>query len=226
MGIVTADHASPGLTLAGVVAIIRLRAHAPDDAIANALIDGGVRVLEVTLPTPGALDAIRRWSTQVGVLVGAGTVRTAPDAEAAIAAGAQFLVTPTTVPEVLGIAAASDVPVACGALSPTEIDFAWRRGATAVKVFPISAVGGVDYLRAVREPLHDVPLLPTGGVRLEDLIPYARMGCVGVGVGSALVSEDLVAACRWETITQRAGAFATAWSHGLASAEPVVQWNA
>src|SRR5665647_1309444 len=78
MGNVTADHASPGLTLAGVVAIIRLHTHVPDDAIANALIDGGVRVLEVTLPTPGALDAIRRWSTQVGVLVGAGTVRMAP----------------------------------------------------------------------------------------------------------------------------------------------------
>lgn len=205
---------SPEPALSGVVAIIRLRGREPDDAIAAALLDGGVRAMEVTLPTPGALGAIRRWSTHEDILVGAGTVRTASDAEAAIAAGARFLVTPTTVPEVLAVARAAAVPVACGALTPTEIDLAWRYGAAVVKVFPASAVGGVDYLRAVREPLDDVPLLPTGGVRLADLVPYARAGCVGVGVGGALVAESLVADRRWDTIAERAGAFAAAWREG------------
>lgn len=142
-------------------------------------------------------------------------MRTVTDADAAIAAGARFLVTPTTVPDVLGVARAAGVPVMCGALTPTEIDLAWRHGATAVKVFPVSAVGGAAYLRAVREPLDDVPLLPTGGVGLADLASYARMGCVGAGVGGALVSADLVAGRRWTAVTERAGAFASAWREGL-----------
>lgn len=215
MGFMSAEHTNPGPAVSGVVAIIRLREDEPDDAIATALLDGGVEVMEVTLPTPGALAAIRRWNTHPDILVGAGTVRTACDADAAIAAGARFLVTPTTMPDVLAVAHAAGVPVACGALTPTEIDLARRHGAAAVKVFPVSALGGVDYLRAVREPLDDVPLLPTGGVRVEDLVPYARMGCVGVGVGGALVSADLVADRRWETMTERAGAFAAAWHEGL-----------
>ncbi|MED7932090.1 bifunctional 4-hydroxy-2-oxoglutarate aldolase/2-dehydro-3-deoxy-phosphogluconate aldolase [Nonomuraea sp. LP-02] len=212
----SAEQGNPGATVSGVVAIIRLRESEPDDAIATALLGGGVNVMEVTLPTPGALGVIRRWGAHPGILVGAGTVRTASDADAAIAAGARFLVTPTTMPDVLGVARAAGVPVACGALTPTEIDLAWGHGAAAVKVFPVSALGGAGYLRAVREPLDDVPLLPTGGVGLEDVASYARMGCVGVGIGGALVSADLVAARRWGAITERAGAFGAAWNEGLA----------
>ncbi|GII85161.1 2-dehydro-3-deoxy-phosphogluconate aldolase [Sphaerisporangium siamense] len=210
----SAEQGNPGATVSGVVAIIRLRESEPDDAIATALLDGGVHVMEVTLPTPGSLGAIRRWSTHGDLLVGAGTVRTVADADAAIAAGARFLVTPTTVPDVLAAARAAGVPVVCGALTPTEIDLAWHRGATAVKVFPVSAVGGAGYLRAVREPLGDVPLLPTGGVSLADLASYARMGCAGAGVGGALVSADLVASRRWAALTERAGAFTAAWNEG------------
>ncbi|WP_283134607.1 bifunctional 4-hydroxy-2-oxoglutarate aldolase/2-dehydro-3-deoxy-phosphogluconate aldolase [Rhizohabitans arisaemae] len=200
--------------LTGVVAIVRLRETEPDDAVVAALSTGGVRLAEITLTSPGALAAIRRWSAREDVAAGAGTVRTVADARAAIEAGARFLVTPVTVPDVLALARDAGVPVACGALTPTEIETAWRHGAAVVKVFPVSAVGGAAYLRAVREPLDDVPLLPTGGVRWEDVAGYARIGCAGVGVGASLVSEDLVAAGRWETITERAKAFTAAWRDG------------
>ncbi|WP_283134590.1 bifunctional 4-hydroxy-2-oxoglutarate aldolase/2-dehydro-3-deoxy-phosphogluconate aldolase [Rhizohabitans arisaemae] len=197
------------------MAIARLRETEPDDAIVTALRDGGVRLAEITLTSPGALAAIRRWSARDDVVAGAGTVRTAADAQAAIEAGARFLVTPVTVPDVLQAARDAGVPVACGALTPTEIETAWRHGAAVVKVFPVSALGDAAYLRAVREPLDDVPLLPTGGVRWEDVAGYARIGCAGVGVGGALVSEELVADRRWDTITQRAAAFTAAWREGL-----------
>ncbi|GII92337.1 bifunctional 4-hydroxy-2-oxoglutarate aldolase/2-dehydro-3-deoxy-phosphogluconate aldolase [Sinosporangium siamense] len=208
-----AEPKNPQPTLSGVVAIIRLRDREPVDAIASALLEGGVTLMEVTLPTPGALAAVTRWNTHPGVVAGAGTVRTAADAEAAIDAGARFLVTPTTVPAVLGLARAAGVPVACGALTPTEIDLAAGYGAAAVKVFPVAALGGPGYIRAVREPLDDVPLLPTGGVRLADVPAYAGAGCAGVGVGGALVSAELAAGRRWADLTERARAFTAAW-HG------------
>jgi len=193
------------------VSIIRLRAAAPPDALLDALVAGGVESVEVTLNTPGALDTIGRWAARGVARVGVGTVRTARQAAAAIDAGAQFLVTPTTVPAVLETARGRGVPVACGALTPTEIDLAWSGGADVVKVFPVSDAGGPGYLRAVSEPLDDVPLLPTGGVRVDDLAAYARAGAVGVGVGGSLVGEALVAAGDWEAVAARARSWTTRW---------------
>lgn len=199
----------------GVVAIIRLRGCEPPDELLDALLDGGVRTVEVTLPTPGSLAAVRRWSGDDRVSTGVGTVRTPGDADAAAAAGATFLVTPTTRPEVLAAAARADLPVVSGALTPTEIDLAWQSGAAAVKVFPVSAVGGVSYVRAVREPLDDVLLLPTGGVDDTTAGDFARAGCVGVGAGSALVSERLVTDGDWAALRERAGRFVASWQAGL-----------
>lgn len=199
----------------GVVAIVRLRAHEPDDKLLDALVDGGVQTVEVTLPTPGALDAVRRWSGDGRVTVGVGTVRTPKDAVAAAEAGAAFLVTPTTRTAVLEAAAERRVPVVCGALTPTEIDVAWARGAAAVKVFPVATVGGPAYVRAVREPLDDVLLLPTGGVDVASTEEFARAGCVGVGIGGGLVAEQLVADRDWSTLSRRASRFVAAWRTGL-----------
>lgn len=140
-----------------------------------------------------------------------GTVRTPDDARAAISAGAHFLVTPTTVPGVLAVAGEHGVPVACGALTPTEIDQAWRLGADVVKVFPVASVGGPDYLRAVRDPLPEVPLLPTGGVDRGNIRAYASAGAVGVGVGSSLVSEHAVVGEHWDDLRARARSFVDAW---------------
>lgn len=200
--------------LVGVLAIVRLRRCEPSDELLEALLAGGVTHVEVTLPTPGALPAVRRWTADGRATVGVGTVRSKQDVILAADAGAAFLVTPTTRTAVLDAAAERAVPVVSGALTPTEIDLAWGHGAAAVKVFPVSAVGGAAYLRAVREPLDDVVLLPTGGVDVASTAEFARMGCVGVGVGGALVSEQLVAAGDWGALRERAQRFVANWQAG------------
>ncbi len=128
-----------------------------------------------------------------------GGIRTPAAARAAIDAGAQFLVTPITAPEILSLARAERCPVVCGALSPTEVEAAYRAGATLVKVFPVAAMGGPAYIRQLRSPLHDVPLVPTGGVGLDDIADYAKAGAAAVALGSALTSgqpgADLQARC-------------------------------
>ncbi|KAA1418293.1 bifunctional 4-hydroxy-2-oxoglutarate aldolase/2-dehydro-3-deoxy-phosphogluconate aldolase [Mumia zhuanghuii] len=198
--------------ITGVVAIIRLRDRPAPDRLVDALIAGGVEHLEVTATTPDAHATVERWRRRhPEALVGVGTVRTPAQAEAAISAGATFLVTPTTVPGVLEVARTHDIPVACGALTPTEIDNAWLLGADTVKVFPITAVGGPDYLRALRDPLPDVPLLPTGGVDAGNLRAYAGAGAAGVGIGSALVSEARVAAEQWDVVRDHARSLTDAW---------------
>lgn len=197
----------------GVVAIIRLRSHEPPEALAEALVRGGVTSMEVTVPTPGALSAVERWREVFGeqIRVGAGTVRSAEDAAAAVGAGAQFLVTPGLYLPVLERADEDRIPVYCGAATPTEIDAAWQHGAAAVKVFPARELGGPGYIRAVRDPLADVPLVPTGGVTAADAAAYRAAGCVGLGIGSSLVSETLVAEQDWTALQTRAAALVRAW---------------
>lgn len=198
----------------GVVAIVRLRQHEPPAALAEALVRGGVTSVEITVPTPGALAAIGAWREILGeqIHVGAGTVRTPAEATAALEAGAQFVVTPGTYLSVLERAGQVQVPVYCGAATPTEIDAAWQNGAAAVKVFPARELGGPGYIRAIRDPLADIPLIPTGGVSEGDAAAYRAAGCVGLGIGSSLVSETLVAAHDWATIEYRANALTRAWA--------------
>lgn len=176
-----------------VIAILRAddTDYFPD--VAQVLYDSGLRVIEATLTTPGALDAIGAMQHELGsdALIGAGSVRTKSDVDACVAAGAEFLVTPTYCPEVLDHAQAYGVPVVCGALTPTEIDAAWRRGAAAVKVFPVAQVGGPAYLSAVRAPMPEIPLVPTGGVNLSDVDAYLGAGAFAVAIGSALTGDAL-----------------------------------
>jgi 2-dehydro-3-deoxyphosphogluconate aldolase/(4S)-4-hydroxy-2-oxoglutarate aldolase len=206
---------TPNSQDAGVIAIVRLRTNEPADEVLEHLVVGGITAVEVTLPSPGSLAAVRRWRSRSDVRVGVGTVISAQDAERAIEAGAQFLVTPTTSLPVLSTAGQAGVPVACGALTPTEIQLAWDSGAWSVKVFPIDAMGGARYIRNLKGPLPDIPLVPTGGVTVATTTEYAEVGCVGVGIGSALVDEATVAEGAWERLRERAGAFVTAWEKGL-----------
>ncbi|MFJ1760966.1 bifunctional 4-hydroxy-2-oxoglutarate aldolase/2-dehydro-3-deoxy-phosphogluconate aldolase [Amycolatopsis sp. NPDC088138] len=174
----------------------------------------GIRLLEATLTTPGAPAAINALRLALGedALVGAGSVREASDVDIAVDAGARYLVTPTVNPAVLERADALGVPVICGALTPTEIDQAWRLGAAAVKVFPIAAVGGVAYLRAVRAPLPDVPLVPTGGVHLSDVESYLRSGAIAVAAATPLLGDALTSAGSLPDLATRAGEFVAAAS--------------
>jgi 2-dehydro-3-deoxyphosphogluconate aldolase / (4S)-4-hydroxy-2-oxoglutarate aldolase len=156
--------------------------------IANALVDGGVGAFEVTLNSRAAVDAIAAVRSAVPaerLLVGAGTVLDVASAEAAVAAGAQFLVMPHTDLGLVEWAAGRDVTVFPGAFTPTEILAAWRAGATAVKLFPASAVGP-SFVRELRGPLPEIPLIPTGGVTAENGPDFIRAGAVAVGLGSWL----------------------------------------
>jgi len=174
-----------------VVAILRAADAGRFLEVGRVLYEAGVRAVEVTLTSAGALEALARLREELpaDALLGVGTVRSAADAERAVGAGATYLIAPDFRPEVVTWAVERGVPVVPGALTPTEIAAAWGAGATAVKVFPVSAVGGPAYLKAVRAPLPEVPLVPTGGVGIDDIGAYLDAGAVAVGIGSPLLGD-------------------------------------
>jgi 2-dehydro-3-deoxyphosphogluconate aldolase/(4S)-4-hydroxy-2-oxoglutarate aldolase len=177
-----------------VVAVVR-RTPEPDLLVA-ALRAGGIRIVEITLDSDGALETIERLRRDDELTVLAGTVRTAAEAEAAAQAGAAACVSPAVVPAVIERCAALGLPSIAGALTPTEIEAAWELGAAMVKLFPAS-LGGPAYVRDVLAPLGEVPLLVTGGVDTTNAAAYLRAGAAAVGVGSALLgAPDVTAAAR------------------------------
>jgi 2-dehydro-3-deoxyphosphogluconate aldolase / (4S)-4-hydroxy-2-oxoglutarate aldolase len=174
-----------------VVAILRAAGAGRFVEVGRVLYEGGVRAVEVTLTSEGALAALGRLRQELpgDALLGVGTVRSVGDAERAVEAGAAYLVAPDLRAEVVAWAGERGVAVVPGALTPTEIAAAWAAGATAVKVFPVSAVGGPAYLKAVRAPLPEVPLVPTGGVGIDDVGAYLAAGAAAVGIGSPLLGD-------------------------------------
>ncbi len=173
-----------------------LRRVADFDRVVDRLVEAGIVVLEVTLDSDGALDTIARLREREGVTVLAGTVRTAAEAAAAIAAGAEACVGPAFVPAVVEQCLALRTPVIPGALTPSEVEAAWRAGAAMVKLFPAS-LGGPRYVRELAALLHDVPLMATGGVDVTNAAEFLRAGAVAVGVGSSLTkAPDVGAAAR------------------------------
>ncbi len=194
-----------------LVAILRRTDAAAAVQTADALLAGGVRCLEVTCDTPGALDMIAAIRAAVGdrALVGAGTVLDVATANAALAAGAGFLVSPHTDTQL--VQRFADQGVACipGAFTATEVLSAWRAGAVIVKLFP-AASAGPGYLKDLRGPFRDIPLLPTGGITLDNAATFLLAGAWGVGIGSALVDANLVSARRFDEIERRAAGFVQA----------------
>ncbi|PZG01127.1 bifunctional 4-hydroxy-2-oxoglutarate aldolase/2-dehydro-3-deoxy-phosphogluconate aldolase [Micromonospora deserti] len=180
----TADLAATRL-----LAVIRGADTAAAVATGTTLLDEGVRIVEVALTTPGALDAIEaiRAAAPDNCLVGAGTVLTTAAVADVAAAGAQFVVTPAVV-DSIAEAARRGLPVAAGALTPTEAYTAVRLGAAAVKLFPAS-LGGPAYLKALRDPFPDIPFVAVGGVGLAELPAYLTAGAIAVGVGGPLVGD-------------------------------------
>lgn len=189
----------------GVIAVVRLPQPADLRPLAGALVAGGVRVVEITLTTPGALDGIRALAAVPNCVVGAGTVLDEPSARDVIAAGARFVVSPTLDVAVLRCCREASVPCMPGALTPRELLEATRAGATLVKLFPASLVGP-RYVREVLAPLPFLRLVPSGGVSVDNAADWIRAGAVAVSVGSALVSPSLVAERAWDRLTARARA--------------------
>ena len=179
----------------GVIPIIRAASADVVVPVAEALLHAGLPVVEITMTVPNAIDAIGAVAKRFAgkVLLGAGTVTDAETVRRAVDAGAQFIVTPCLVPEVIEAARRADVAVLPGALTPGEIFETHRLGGDMVKVFPVQSVGGAAYLRALRGPFPDIPLVPTGGVTLENLAELFKAGAAAVGVGTELISKDALA---------------------------------
>ncbi len=174
----------------------------------DALLAGGMQAVEVTFNSPGAVDMLRAIDQAFGarVLLGAGTVLDHEQAESALECGARFIVSPHTDAALVATLARRGVPCIPGALSATEVLVAWRAGASVVKLFPSGSVG-VGYLKDLRGPLTDIPLLPTGGVTLDNAEAFIAAGAWGLGLGSALVEPRLVSERRFDELADRARAF-------------------
>ncbi|HEX7898277.1 MAG TPA: bifunctional 4-hydroxy-2-oxoglutarate aldolase/2-dehydro-3-deoxy-phosphogluconate aldolase [Planctomycetota bacterium] len=196
----------------GLVAIVR--APSADEALATveAIHAGGVSVIEVTMTVPGAIGVLEKLAAKLGskVLLGAGTVLDPETARACILAGAEFLVSPNLNVKVIELTRRySKVSVPAG-LTPTEVVTAWEAGADFVKIFPCSAMGGADYIKALKAPLPQVAMIPTGGVSLENCGTFFKAGAAAVAVGGELVDKKAVAEKRWDAVTKTAQAFADA----------------
>lgn len=187
----------------GVVAILR---KPPGDIvqIAKALVDGGVTVLEVTADTPDFLNALRRLKDEVeGATVGVGTVLDAETARLAILSGAEFIVCPTLSAAVIEVGTRYDKLVLPGAFTATEILRAWELGAPAVKVFPAATLGP-EFIKHVRGPLPQVPMIPTGGVDLNNAGAFIAAGAAAVGLGGSLVRKAEVETGNYAAVSERA----------------------
>ena len=199
------------LTDTRVVAILRRTDAAQAVATAEAIYAGGVRAIEVTCDSDGVFEMIRAIGDAFKgrMLVGAGTVLDIATADRALSAGATYVVSPHTDPELIGAMAKRGIPCVPGAFTASEVLTAWRAGAVLVKLFPAGPVGP-GYIKDLRGPLRQIPLLPTGGVTLDNAGDFIAAGAWGLGIGSALVDGPLVAAGRFDELTRRAAGFIAA----------------
>lgn len=187
------------------IAVIR----APDieqaRKMALSVADGGMQLIEITWNSDKAAELISQLCSELPACrIGTGTLLTLEHLEQAVAAGAQFLFTPHVDKVMIQAAVSRGVPIIPGALSPTEIVSAWALGASCVKVFPVQAVGGVSYIKSLQGPLGHIPLIPTGGVTLENAQEFIAAGAIAVGLSGELFPQHLVASENWDAIAGRA----------------------
>jgi len=195
----------------GLIAIMRHTEARRAIETAEALRTAGVDVVEVTMNTAGALQMLKALSDHFRseIVVGAGTVLSSEAAERAVEAGARLIVSPHLDESIIRFAVDHHVAVVPGAFTPTEIYRAWTAGASLVKVFPAGPVGP-RYLRDVLAPLNDIPLVPTGGVNLDNAADFVRAGAAALGLGSALVDPKLVSAGQFDQLADTARTFLSA----------------
>jgi 2-dehydro-3-deoxyphosphogluconate aldolase/(4S)-4-hydroxy-2-oxoglutarate aldolase len=188
-----------------VIAVIRASQLEVCIQMAKAVAAGGMRLIEITWNSHEPTKLIPLLQAELPhCMIGAGTLLTVTEMQNAIDAGAQFLFTPHTSLNLIHTATQQQIPVIPGALTPSEILAAWQAGATCVKVFPIESVGGATYLRHLQAPLGQIPLIPTGGVTLENARSLIEAGAVAVGIGSQLFPKQAVVNGEWEQISQQA----------------------
>jgi len=193
----------------GLIPVLRASSPELGHALVEAMMAGGVTVVEVTMTVPGAIGLLRELKQKHGdgLLLGSGTVTDAAQAQATIEAGAEFVVSPSLHPEVIAKTKALGKVSIPGALTPTEVITAWRAGADYVKVFPCSAMGGASYLKSLRAPFPELKLIPTGGVTLATAADFLKAGARALGVGADLVNAAAIAEGRPEVVTNAARAY-------------------
>ncbi|OPX24960.1 MAG: 2-dehydro-3-deoxyphosphogluconate aldolase [Candidatus Latescibacteria bacterium 4484_107] len=189
----------------GAVAVLRIPDPAQVMPVFEALKDGGVKCIEITMSTPNAIEVIAELAKTVpeDIALGVGTVLDPETARAAILAGAEFVVAPTTNFDVIRMCQRYDKVVMPGAFTPTEILAAWEAGADVVKVFPAS-LGGPGLIKAIKGPLPQITLLPTGGVTIENAAEFIRAGSIAVGIGGKLIDKQAMAEGKFEIIREKA----------------------
>ena len=199
----------------GIIAIMRAENPLRLVQATEAIQAGGVRVIEVTMTTPGALQVIQAATEQFGgtILFGAGSVLDAETARAAILSGAGFIVSPTLRLDVIRLCGRYSIPVLPGCFTPTEALAAWEAGADMIKLVPAS-LGGAPLVKALLAPLPQLQIVPVGGVDLTNAADYARAGAVALGVGGSLVNQKLLDAGDMSELTRRAAAFVQAFDSG------------
>ena len=193
----------------GLIPVIRVASASEAIDVADAIKEGGVSFIEITMSVQGAIDVIKELTAKYRdeIIMGAGTVLDAETGRAALLAGAQFIVSPTLNLDLIELAHRYSAVVIPGAMTPTEILTAWNAGADMVKVFPAGQLGGPGYIKALRGPLPQILLVPTGGVNLQNAGPFIQAGATALGVGSELVDKKALKEKRFSVITENARAF-------------------
>jgi 2-dehydro-3-deoxyphosphogluconate aldolase/(4S)-4-hydroxy-2-oxoglutarate aldolase len=199
----------------GIVPVVRASSAGEACIAAEAVCQGGIPVVEITMTVPGAVELIRELVKNCGseVLIGAGTVLNAEAARRCRDAGAQFLVSPGLNLQTVAFATQEKILIMAGALTPTEVMAAWDAGADFVKVFPCGQVGGAKYIKALKGPFPQIPFIPTGGVNLNTAAEFLEAGSVALGIGGELVQADALKANKTEIIVENARKFLAIVQH-------------
>ena len=185
------------------IAVIRTTKIETGLQMAKAVAAGGIPIIEITWNSHKAAELISLLQSELPqCLIGTGTLLNLEELEKALQIGCQFIFTPHTNPGMIHTAISAGIPIIPGALSPTEIITAWQAGASCVKLFPISAVGGATYIKSLQGPLGEIPLIPTGGVTLENAKEFIKAGAIAVGLSGQLFPKNLIATQDWEAIAQ------------------------
>jgi 2-dehydro-3-deoxyphosphogluconate aldolase/(4S)-4-hydroxy-2-oxoglutarate aldolase len=197
------------LTAIGIIPVVRAVSTDMARRAVAAILKGGISVLEITMTVPGAVRMIEALRSEIDpeVIIGAGTVLDAKTAQECIDAGAQFIVSPALDLQTIALCGQQGIVVMPGALTPSEVVTAWTAGADFVKVFPAGAVGGASYIKALKAPLPQVKIVPTGGVSLQTAAAFIKAGAEALGVGGDLVDVQALREERDELITERARVF-------------------
>lgn len=187
------------------IAVIRTAKINQGRQMALSVAAGKMQLIEITWNSDRPAELIEQLRTELpDCIIGTGTLLTLDQQKEALAAGAQFLFTPHVEPEMISLARDRGIPIIPGALTPTEIVSAWQAGASCVKVFPVGAVGGANYIKSLQAPLGSIPLIPTGGVTLENAKEFITAGAIAVGLSGQLFPPQLVESGNWEAIAQLA----------------------